>query len=104
MIYNTGKTPATTQLRDGTIIQLFNDDVNIVDEQLRGKKIIFSDVIGNPRYELTIPQDAVNNHNRIACFTRSLPKSAHDNIVRMAILVNDMNITKQYNIPADVLY
>jgi hypothetical protein len=103
MIYNTGKTPATTQLRDGTIIQLFNADVNTIDDQLRGK-IVFSDVVGNPRYQLDIPNEAITNHYRIACFTRSLPKSAHDNIVRMALLVNDMQITQQYNIPADVLY
>jgi hypothetical protein len=103
MIYNTGQTPATTQLRDGTIIQLFNADVNIIDSKLRGS-IIFSDVVGNPRYKLTIPSDAIKNHYRIACFTRSLPKSAHDNYARMALLVNDMNITQQYGIPADVLY
>jgi hypothetical protein len=97
MIYNTGKTPASTQLLDGSIVQIFNADINNVNLQ---SNVVFYDAVGNPKYRMTISSDDMSNHHRVACFTRTMPQSTFDNAVRLVVFINDVEITEQHNIPA----
>jgi hypothetical protein len=98
MIYNTGKTPASTQLLDGSIAQIFNADIN--NAYNAASNVIFYDAVGNAKYNMTISSDDINNHHRVACFTRTMPQSTFDNAVRLVVFLNDVTITEQHGIPA----
>jgi len=98
MIYNTGKTPASTQLLDGSIAQIFNADINNVSTVAR--QVIFYDAVGNEKYLMTISSDDINNHHRVACFTRTMPQSTFDNAIRLVVFLNDVEVTKQHGISA----
>ena len=102
MIFNTGRTPATSQIQDGSIIHIFNYSAS--SARATTGQIAFYDVVGNKKYVVNT-QSIENPNYRIASFARSLSHTTFHNTIRMVILnKSSEEASQQYLIPAFPIY